>query len=103
MDLQSFKDICDGYRLYFKQNDTLHKAGVDVATYAETYNEMLDLMWKSMLTVEGYDWIQWYLFETLAGTIEWEAKVSAVDSKGKPICFDDESTYDFFIKQKYFK
>jgi predicted protein tyrosine phosphatase len=62
----------------------------------------VSLLWKQVLTKEGIDWLDWFLYEKdyISGNLRKDLK--AWDSDKKEICKDLKSLYKYLIKEKYF-
>jgi predicted protein tyrosine phosphatase len=62
----------------------------------------VSLLWKQVLTKEGIDWLDWFLYEKdyINGNLRKDLK--AWDSDKKEICKDLKSLYKYLIKEKYF-
>lgn len=108
---------------YKKLNDDfreLYQMGFDFLEgkykLEENVSRIVDGFLTSHYTVEGIDWINWFIFENEWGTKDWSKlpvfdtygnlihdadpmKVyGAKDEDGNPICFSFESTYEY-VKQ----
>jgi hypothetical protein len=62
----------------------------------------VSLLWEQVLTKEGIDWLDWFLYEKdyISGNLRKDLK--AWDSDKKEICKDLKSLYKYLIKEKYF-
>jgi predicted protein tyrosine phosphatase len=62
----------------------------------------VSLLWKQVLTKEGIDWLDWFLYEKdyISGNLRKDLKAWGSDKK--EICKDLKSLYKYLIKEKYF-
>ena len=86
-----------------KKNRSAYSLGIDLAEYSENYNKLIDLMWSQVLTDEGLDWINWFLYEKGGINGNLREDINAWDEDKVPICYDLNSLYDYLKKSEYFR
>ena len=100
MKYKQFKELIESYKKSHKAYRELEDLGFNF--YESRYelvrftDEMLDAALKTHYTVEGIDWINWFIFETDYGNVDMKGR----DSDGSPICYDMKSTYEYCEQYK---
>ncbi len=86
-----------------KKNRSAHSLGIELTEYSENYNTLIDLLWSEILTEEGLDWLNWFLYEK--GGIDGNLRddINAWDENKIQICYDLKSLYDYLRKSEYFR
>lgn len=103
MKFEKFKEIIGVQVELCEKEDMANKAGITLWGLSESYSKVIDLLWNEILTVEGKDWLDWFLYENDYVADGVGKGLDANDSNGKKICYSLESTYEFLKKNKYFK
>jgi len=97
-----FKKIIDLQIAHSKRLDKLHDLGIDfVALFSQT-DDIIHLLWSQILTEHGEDWLSWYLYEKDGISGKPKKDMTATD-KDQVICKDLKGTYNYLIKNNYFK
>ncbi len=77
--------------------------GIDLIDFAENYNQAIHMLWESILSSEGVDWLNWFLYEKNyindgIGNPEFNAY-----HDGEEIVKDLEGLYEYLKENNYFK
>ena len=103
MTFANFKQITD---LMVKSSIDLDKSkdlNIDLLDFVEPYHITINFLWGQILTVEGLDWLEWFMYEK--GYIQdglGKSDFGAYDGDTE-ICKDLEGLYDYLTKNNYFK
>jgi hypothetical protein len=86
-----------------KKLEELHKLGVDLIDFSDPYMTLTRILWMEILTSEGLDWLEWFIWER--GGIEGKPinEIGAWDENGNPICKDLKGVYEYLVANNYFK
>ena len=110
MTYKTFKKLIEEYKKIHDNLSELHSMGFDLyeGKYAisESVYNMLTLSLESSFTIEGIDWVSWFIYESEYGTKDWSTiksldkdepvrkdKYGAHDEKGNAICYSTRSLY----------
>jgi hypothetical protein len=103
MTFASFKQITD---LMVKSSIDLDKSkdlNIDLLDFVEPYHITINFLWGQILTAEGLDWLDWFMYEK--GYIQdgiGKSDFNAYDDDTE-ICKDLEGLYNYLTKNNYFK
>lgn len=101
MKYKQFKELIESYKKSQKAFSELYDLGFDFYEgkyeLARFTDEILDTALKTHYTVEGIDWINWFIFETDYGNID----MKGIDNDGSPICYDMKSTYEYCEQYRF--
>ena len=97
-----FKKIIDLQIAHSKKLDKLHDLGIEFIELFSQTDTIIHLLWGQILTEHGEDWLSWYLYEKDGISGKPKKDIKAND-KGNEICKDLRETYNYLIKNKYFK
>lgn len=121
MTYEEFLGILMPYKKLNDEFSELYQMGFDFLEgkylLEESISRIVDTALSSHYTVEGVDWINWFMFENEYGQRDWSklpvydtktGKIiedadpmkayGAKDENGNPICYSFETTYEF-VKQ----
>jgi hypothetical protein len=121
MTYEEFLGILMPYKKLNDEFSELYQMGFDFLEgkylLEESISKIVDTAISSHYTVEGVDWINWFMFENEYGQRDWSklpvydtktGKIvedadplkayGAKDENGNPICYSFETTYEF-VKQ----
>ena len=104
MTFEEFKAIIDLMVDNSKRVDAIYDLKIDLLEFNDDNQQLVCLLWKQLLTEEGYDWLQWFLYEKnyihdgVGGK-----ELQAWDDSGKEICKNLKGLHTYLTKQKYFK
>lgn len=80
-----------------------YDAGVDIMDFADDYHLIIKMMLEEILTPEGINWLEWFIWEKGAITGELNKDLDAWDENGNPICQDLKGLYEHLVTNNYFK
>lgn len=102
MTFKDFKAIIDLMVQHDKVVSQAYELNIDLMDFCNNQSVAISALWAQILTVEGKDWLDWFLYEKdyVSGNLRKDLK--AYDGK-KEICKDLKGLYDYLIKQNYFK
>lgn len=95
--LQEFKDLLEKHKACSVYENNIYAVGVSMEF--EPFHKLINQLFNTIFTPLGYDWIQWYIYESHYG----EKKMEAWDENKTPICQDVESLYEYLNKNNYIK
>jgi hypothetical protein len=82
-----------------KRYSELYKLGVDLISYDEPVQRIISTLLLEIFSVEGKDWIDWYLYERPSFSGKENGK--AWDENGNEICYNIKSLWE--TVKKYIK
>lgn len=103
MEFESFEKILNLQRDHSKKISDLYVLKVDLL---DTFDEMqaaISLLWDEILTVEGADWLSWFLYEKDYIGGELREDLTAWDADKQEICKDLRGLYDHLKESNYFR
>jgi len=104
MTFEEFKAIIDLMVDNSKRVDAIYDLKIDLLEFNDDNQQLVCLLWKQLLTKDGYDWLQWFLYEkNYISDGKGRKEMIAWDDDGKEICRNLKGTYTYLTKQKYFK
>ena len=92
--LRAYKKIQDTYSVLDGLGFDFYEGKFKLSGHTD---DLLDEILKSHYTEEGREWINWFIFETNYGKEDMEGR----DEKGKPICYDMKSTYEWCEQYRF--
>jgi len=103
MNFKDFKECIDNL---IEMHEKIHKAyelKIDLIDYTDTYDKTIYILWNQILSEEGNDWLNWYLYEKdgISGNPKEDFK--AWDKDGKEICKNIEDLHRFLLENSYFR
>ena len=86
-----------------KKMNQAYKLGIDLLDFVDQYHVLFKMLWEEILTPEGLDWLEWFIWEK--GGIENSIRedLGAWDENGNPICQDLRGLYEYLTANNYFK
>ena len=107
MTFDNFKQIIDFMVKSSSQLDKTHEIGIDLLEFVENYNHSIHFLWGQLLTIEGLDWFDWFMYEKNylqdgIGNPEMQA-FSKTNDEEIEICKDLEGLYEYLKENNYFK
>lgn len=96
MTYNEFKDIVDLMVKHNQKLDSAYKLKINLLEAFEEIDKAINLMWDQILTTEGVDWLNWFLYEK--GYINdgiGRKDLQAWDENKNPICEDLKGLYDY--------
>lgn len=108
MTFENFKLITDSMVMSSSKLDTTHEIGIDLLDFVENYNISINYLWRELLTVDGLDWFDWFMYEKNylqdgIGNPEMQAFSQTDDNEQVEIIKDLEGLYEYLIENNYFK
>lgn len=103
MDYKNFKSLISVLVEKHKKTNSAYKLGIDLYDYQETDHRLNKILIREILTDEGIDWFEWYLYEKDGITGSPKKDMQAWDSDKTEICYDVRSLYIYLFTNKYFK
>ena len=120
MRLSNFIQLLQNYRKFNDDISNLHSMGFDLmeGQFQLTYpiNNIFKTSLLAHYTQEGYEWVEWFVFENEYGLKDWstapgyrmkedgtseqvyekgERRYGAHDENGNPICYSIESLWEY--------
>jgi len=107
MTFEKFKHIVDLMVQNSAKLDRSYENGIDLIDFTEGYSIVINYLWGQVLTVEGLDWFDWFMYEKnylQDGIGNPELTAYSTDSGEEvEIIKDLEGLYEYLIENKYFK
>jgi hypothetical protein len=103
MTYEAFKEIVELQIAHTKRVQALYKLQVDLLDVFSEQEKAIELLWETVLTVHGCDWLSWYLYEKDGISGKPKKHLKAWDNEKKEICKDLKSLWKYLTKEKYFK
>lgn len=75
---------------------------IDLIDFCDTQGKLINVLWGHILTEEGLDWFNWFLYEKDGISGKPKKDMKAYDNK-KEILKDLKGLYNYLTTQKYFK
>ena len=104
MTFEEFKPIIDLMVANSKRVSAAYDLRIDLIEFDDDNQRLVSMLWRHILTEEGYEWLDWFLYEkdyTHDGIGRKE--LQAWDENGKEICKNLKGLHTYLTKQKYFK
>jgi hypothetical protein len=102
MEFSKFKEYVDILSKLHQENRQLYKIGVNLTEREESYQKLLSILWNEILTDDGINWLEWFLYDKGAiGCIREDMK--AWDAEKNEICKDLNGLHEYLKKSGYFK
>jgi hypothetical protein len=86
-----------------KKSRDLYKCGVDIMEFTDNYHTLFRILWQEILTDEGLDWLEWFIWEKGAVDGKIRKDIQAWDANGNPICEDLKGLHKYLVDNNYFK
>jgi hypothetical protein len=107
MTFERFKFITDQMVQNSARIDKSYEQGVDLIEFTEGYHVVINYLWGQLLTTEGLDWFDWFMYEKNylqdgIGDPEMQA-FSKINDEEVEICKDLEGLYEYLKENNYFK
>ncbi len=103
MEYKRFEAIINLMVVHQKKMDDLYELNIDIFDFNNTQEVIIDSLWSEILTEDGKDWLDWFLYE----------KRYIQDGKGrkdlkawkheKEVCKNLKGLYNFLKTENYFK
>lgn len=107
MDLSEFKKLVELSIIGSKNIDSAMSLGIDLIEYNENSNRLISLLLRQILTPEGIDWYNWFMYEK--GAIEdgiGREDIKAYSTENGievEIISNVDELFDYLKTNKYFK
>lgn len=105
--MMTFEEFEKILTLQHKHHVMLNSAYALKIDFIEAFSDLesaVSLMWKSILTKDGHDWLEWFLYEK-----DWiedmigRADMNAWDENQVEICQNLQELYNYLKQSNYFK
>jgi len=88
--------------------DKSYDQGIDLVEFVEGYNVVTEYLWGEILTIEGLDWFNWFMYEKNylqdgIGNPEMNAYHKINDGEQVEIVKDLEGLHQYLVENNYFK
>jgi|688.fasta_scaffold20870_6 hypothetical protein len=108
MTFEKFKQITDQMVQNSTRIDKSYEQGVDLMEFTEGYHSVIGFLWGEILTVDGLDWFNWFMYEKNylqdgKGNPEMQAYSKINDGEQVEIVQDLEGLYEYLKENNYFK
>jgi len=88
---------------HHKRIQALYQLKVNVIDAFDEQEKAIGLLWQEVLTVEGFDWLSWFLYEKDGISGKPRKDLQAWDQDKNEICKSLKGLYDYLVKEKYFR
>jgi hypothetical protein len=113
MTFENFKSVLETMHISSVQVSQAYDIGLNVFEFTESYHKTISLLLDSLLTSDGKEWVEWFLYEKnyihdKIGRSDLKAYHEYTDpNTGKKIkveiCKDLENLYEYLKENNYFK
>jgi hypothetical protein len=107
MTFEKFKHVVDQMVQNSAKLDNSYENGIDLIDFTEGYSIVINYLWGEILTTEGLDWFDWFMYEKnylQDGIGNPEMQAYSTDSGEQvEIIKDLPGLYEYLIENKYFK
>ena len=108
MTFEKFKHIVDLMVQNSSKLDGSYELGIDLIEFSEGYSIVINYLWGQLLTTEGLDWFDWFMYEKNylqdgVGNPEMQAYSKTDNDEQVEIIKDLKGLYEYFIENNYFK
>lgn len=102
MIFKEFKRAVDLMTSHHIKISKAYDLNIDLIDFCNGQDVLIDILWSRILTEEGLDWFNWFLYEKdgISGKPKKDMKANDGD---KEICKDLKGLHDYLTTQKYFK
>lgn len=63
MTFEKFKHVIDQMVNSSKKISNAYSVGIDILDFIEDYSNTIRLLWQEILTPEGLEWLEWFLYD----------------------------------------
>jgi hypothetical protein len=102
MKYKRFKEVIEKLVNLQKSQSEIYKIGIDLVEREEPYHEIISILWDEILTKEGKDWLEWFLYEKGAINGKPRKDMKAWDKDGKEICKDLKGLHEYLSENNCF-
>jgi hypothetical protein len=103
MNWKTFDYIISMQIAHNKKVRALYNLKVDLIETFEEQESAIQMLWQSVLTEYGYDWLTWYLYEKDGISGKPRKDLDAHDEDDAEICKNLKDLYKYLSKNNYFK
>lgn len=108
MTFEKFKHLADLMVNNSTKLDESQAVGIDLLEFIEGYNILIHYLWGEVLTPEGLDWFDWFMYEKNylhdgKGNPEMQAFSKTNNDEQVEIVKDIEGLYEYLVENNYFK
>ena len=91
MDYSTFELLITSLKEVHDRSHKIYQLQINTIDYDENFQRIIDILLKSLFTSEGYEEIQWFIYERegFGGN-----PLSATDCDGNEICYDIPSLWE---------
>jgi hypothetical protein len=102
MTFEEFKGAVDLMTSHHIKVSKAYDLNIDLIDFNNDQCVLVNALWSQILTVEGLDWFNWFLYEKdgISGKVKRDMKAY---SGKKEILKDLKGLYNYLTTQKYFK
>ena len=98
MKYSTFKNTLKEFKDTNKDISELYNIGVNLLdgkySISDSYYKIFRLFMESFYDRDGFEWIEWFIFESKYGT---DKEITANDN-GEPICYSTKSLWEYLEK-----
>lgn len=102
MTFEEFKGAVNLMTSHHIKVSKAYDLNIDLIDFCDTQGKLINVLWGHILTEEGLDWFNWFLYEKDGISGKPKKDMKAYDNK-KEILKDLKGLYDYLTTQKYFK
>lgn len=102
MTFEEFKSAVDLMTNHHIKVFRAYDLNIDLIDFCDTQGKLINVLWGHILTEEGLDWFNWFLYEKDGISGKPKKNMKAYDNK-KEILKDLKGLYNYLTTQKYFK
>jgi hypothetical protein len=103
MKFSKFKEYVDLLSKLNQEGHQIYKLGANLMEREESYQTLLSILWKNILTDDGIRWLEWFLYDKGAINGSIRDDIKAWDAEKNEICKDLKGLHKYLKKSGYFK
>lgn len=103
MKKETFIKILELQSQHYKKEQELYELGVDTVELNEPLVGAVHILWKELLTEEGLENLDWFLYEKDYISGEPREDMKAWDENKNEILKDVDELYDYLFSNSYFR
>jgi hypothetical protein len=103
MNFKKFKTITDLTVIHTSRTNALYKLGIDSYRVFPELDLIFDLLWGEILTKEGKEWFEWFMYDKNYVSGKLRKDLTASDESGKAICKNLRELHKYLTENGYFR
>jgi hypothetical protein len=103
MNYKDFKRMIDLMVANSNKAGKAYELNIDIYDFCDNYERVIHLLISIILTENGQEWFDWFMYEKGGITGKIKKDMKAYDENKKEICKNIKGLHKYLTKNKYFK